>query len=152
MYYLGTSETHGWQRNDENNRLLTSAGVAPTGPSALSRVVLRRDGFVSVRAAFGGGEFTTPLLRFSGDQLLLNIDTSAGGELRVEILDEQGAPIPKYTLEDCDLVHTANEIGRVVKWKGDSSVSGLAGKPVRLHFVMRDTDLYAFQFAQRGGI
>ncbi len=152
MYYLGTSATHGWDRNDENNRLLTLAGVAPTGPAAISRVVLRRDGFVSVRAAFAGGEFTTPLLRFNGEQLLLNINTSACGELRVELLDEQGQAIPKFTLQDCDLVHTANETSRVVKWRGESSVQELAGKPVRLHFVMRDLDLYAFQFADRGGI
>ena len=152
MYYLGTSATHGWDRNDQNNRLLTAAEVAPTGPAAISRVVLRRDGFVSVRAAFAGGEFTTPVLRFAGEQLLLNVDTSACGEMRVELLDEQGQPIPNYTLQDCDLVHTANEINRVVKWKGESAVKDLAGKPVRLHFVMRDLDLYAFQFADRGGI
>ncbi len=152
MYYLGTSATHGWDRNDQNNRLLTAADLAPTGPAAISRVVLRRDGFVSVRAAFAGGEFTTPPLRFAGEQLLLNVDTSACGELRVELLNEQGQPIPNYTLRDCDLVHTANEINQVVKWKGESSVQALAGKVVRLHFVMRDLDLYAFQFAERGGI
>jgi hypothetical protein len=152
MYYLGTSDTHGWQRNDQNNSLLTAAGLAPTGPNAISRVVLRRDGFVSVRAPFEGGEFTTPLLRFAGEQLLLNVNTSASGELRVEILDEQGQPIPNFTLNDCDLVHMANEINRVVKWNGISSVNDLAGKPVRLRFVMRDVDLYAFQFADRGGI
>ena len=152
MYYLGTSATHGWDRNDQNNQLLTAADVAPTGPAAISRVVLRRDGFVSVRAAFAGGEFTTPPLRFAGEQLLVNVDTSACGELRVELLDEQGQPIPGHALQDCDLVHTANEISRVVKWKGESSVKDLAGKPVRLHFVMRDLDLYAFQFAERGGI
>lgn len=152
MYYLGTSETHGWNRDDKNNRLLTAAGLTPTGPSTISRVVLRRDGFVSVQAAYTGGEFTTPLLRFEGDQLLLNVDTGASGELRVEILDEQGKPIPGFALEDCDIVHTTNEINRVVRWKGESSVDQLAGKPVRLRFVMRDVDLYAFQFADRGGI
>ena len=152
MYYLGTSAVHGWDRNDQNNELLTSADVAPTGPAAISRVVLRRDGFVSVRAAFTGGEFTTPPLQFKGEQLLLNVNTSAGGELRVELLDDQGQPIPNYTLQDCDLVHTANEISRVVKWKGESSVKDLATKSVRLRFVMRDVDLYAFQFAERGGI
>jgi hypothetical protein len=152
MYYLGTSETHGWNRNDENNRLLTAAGLAPTGVNSISRVVLRRDGFVSARAPFAGGEFITPPLRFDGDQLLLNVDTSAAGELRVEIQDEQGQPIPKFTLADADLIHTANEINRVARWNGQSSVGSLAGKAVRLHFVLRDTDLFAFQFADRGGI
>ena len=131
---------------------MPSSTARPSGPAAISRVVLRRDGFVSVRAAFTGGEFTTPPLQFKGEQLLLNVNTSAGGELRVELLDDQGQPIPNYTLQDCDLVHTANEISRVVKWKGESSVKDLAAKPVRLRFVMRDVDLYAFQFAERGGI
>ena len=152
LYYLGTSETHGWGRDDKNNRLLTAAGLAPTGPSALSRVVLRRDGFVSVRAAYGGGEFTTPQLKFAGEQLLLNVDTSASGELHVEILDEQGQPCPGFALADCDLVHTANDINRVVSWKRQTDVKKLADVPVRLRFVFRDTDLYAFQFAERDGI
>lgn len=152
MYYLGTSETHGWDRDDKNNQLLTAAGLAPTAPSALSRVVLRRDGFVSVRASYQWGEFTTPLLQFTGDQLLLNIDTSASGEMRVAILDAQGNPIPGYMLEDCDLIHTANEINRVVRWNRQTSVTKLAGQPVHLHFALRDVDLYAFQFAERGGI
>ena len=152
MYYLGTSETHGWDRDDRNNRLLTAADLAPTGPSVISRVVLRRDGFVSIRAGFSGGEFTTPLLRYTGEQLLLNVDTSAAGELRVEILDEQGQPVPDFTLAACDLIHTANEINRVVKWNGATSVGALAGKPIRLRFVMRDVHVYAFQFAERGGI
>jgi len=153
MYYLGTSEPHGWNRDDRNSRLLTAAGLSPVTPTrAISRVVLRRDGFVSVYAPYTGGEFTTPLLRFKGERLQLNVDTSSSGELRVAILDEQGKPIPNYSLNDCDLVHTANEVGRVVKWNGSSSVKKLADKPVRLHFVMRDVNLYAFQFADRDNL
>ena len=152
MYYLGTSETHGWDRDDRNNQLLTAADLAPTGPSVISRVVLRRDGFVSARAGFQGGEFTTPRLTFAGEQLLLNVDTGAAGHVRVEILDGDGKPYPNFGLQDCDLVHTANAINRVVKWKGNTSLRALAGKPVRLRFVLRDTDLFAFQFAERGGI
>jgi len=99
-----------------------------------------------------GGEFTTPRLRFEGEHLLLNVDTSACGELRVEIVGEQGQPVPGRALDDCDIIHTANEINRVVRWKGESAVEHLAGKIVRLRFVLRDADIYAFQFAPRGGI
>jgi hypothetical protein len=152
MYYLGTSETHGWDRDDRNNELLTAAGLAPTGPSAISRVALRRDGFVSVRAAYGGGEFTTPPVRFTGGQLLVNVDTSASGEMRVALLGADGNPLPGFALEECAIIHTTNDINRVVMWKGGSSVGALAGTPVRIRFVMRDVDLYAFQFADRGNI
>jgi hypothetical protein len=161
MYYLGSDTLHGWadgdpkarsdekerQRAERNNRLLTAAGLAPIlNTNVISRLVLRRDGFISVRAAYTGGEFTTPSLKFSGRELVLNLDTSAAGLLRCELLDEQGAALEGYKLADCDMIHTANEIDRLVKWHRQSDVSALAGKPVRLRVAFRDTDLYAFQF------
>jgi hypothetical protein len=153
MYYLGTSDTHGWDRDDRNNRLLTAGGVAPQPlQRAISRLALRRDGFVSVHAGNDGGEFTTPSLRFSGQQLVLNIDTSALGEVQVEILDEQGKPLPGFSLADSDIIHSANDISRPVTWKGASSLEKLAGKTVRLHFTLRDADVYAFEFRERPSI
>jgi hypothetical protein len=154
MYYYGSNTLHGWERDDKNRegnkRKLRRAGGAPeTQIHGISRLVIRRDGFVSVKADYTGGEFLTPVLSFKGDELALNVNTSAVGQVEVEILDENKKPIPGYTLEDCDQIYTANQINRVVKWNRESSVSGLADKPVRLHFVMRDADLYAFQFRRR---
>ncbi|MEP0844023.1 MAG: hypothetical protein HRF43_15075 [Phycisphaerae bacterium] len=147
MYYIGTSHAHGWERDERNKQLLTAAGLqAGDGPEAISRLVLRRDGFVSARAAYAGGEFTTEPLKFSGRELVLNVDTSATGMLRCELQDETGRPLPGHSLDDCDLIHNANEINRQVRWKGRSDVSSLVGRPVRLRVVYRDTDLYAFQF------
>ena len=147
MYYLGSDTIHGWGRDEKNNRLLTEAGVAPIhDTNVISRLVLRRDGFVSARAAYAGGEFTTPSLKFSGRELVLNVDTSAAGLVRCELLGEDGKPLEGYRLQDCDLIHTANEVDRLVKWKGKSDLSALAGKPVKLRVAYRDTDLYAFQF------
>jgi hypothetical protein len=150
MYYMGTNETHGWGRDDRNNRILTQAGLAP-GPEkrAISRVVLRRDGFVALHAGREGGEFTTPPLKFDGDQLVLNVDTSAAGEVQIEIEDAGGKPIPGFTLAESDLIHSANAINRPVTWNRASSLEKLAGRTIRLHFVLRDVDLYAFQFRER---
>ena len=39
-----------------------------------------------------------------------------------------------------------NEIDRTVAWKNSEDVSKLAGKPIRLRFVMKDADLYALHF------
>jgi len=147
LYYRGSDQSHGWGRDERNNRLLTAAGFAPTeNTNFVSRLTLRRDGFVSARAAYAGGEFTTPPLGFKGRKLTLNINTSATGIARVACLDKAGKPIPGFTLEDCDIIHTANEINRTVTWKGRSDLRSLADKTVRLHFAMRGTDLYAFQF------
>jgi len=151
MYYMGTNETHGWGRDDRNSRLLTAAGLDPSPENrrVISRVVLRRDGPVSVHASRSGGEFLTPPLRFQGNQLVLNLDTSAAGEVQVEIQDEQGRPIPGFGLADADIIHSTNDINRVVSWKGITDIGQISGRVIRLRVVMREADLYAFQFRHR---
>jgi hypothetical protein len=147
LYYVGSDILHGWGRDEKNNRLLTGAGLQPlNNEGVISRVVLRRDGFVSARAAYAGGEFTTPGLLFSGRELVLNADTSATGLIRCELQDPEGKPLEGFRLEDCAVIHTCNETDRVVKWRGGSDVSPVAGKPVKIRFVYRDADIYSFQF------
>lgn len=151
LYYFGSDRAHGWGRNERNQQLMRAAGVAPVADtSGVGMLQLRRDGFVAARAAYPGGEFTTPTLVFAGDELVLNLDTSAAGDLRVELCDEIGIAIEGFTLADSDRIHTTNEVNRRITWKGKSDVSRLAGKPVQVRFVMRDTDLYAMQFRAAG--
>lgn len=109
------------------------------------RYSIRVDGFVSVQAPLSGGEFTTKPVVFEGKQLEINYSTSAAGSLHVEIQDEKGKPIAGHGLDDCFEVF-GDEIDRVVTWKGKPGVGQLAGKPVRLRFVLRDADLFAFRF------
>ena len=63
----------------------------------------------------------------------------------MEIQDKSGAALRGFTAEDADEIN-GNYIRKVVTWNDSSDVSLLAGKPVRLRFVMRDTKLYSFQF------
>ncbi len=133
-------------------------GVVPTGnhelsiywsehdkylTSRLRRGVLRTDGFVSVNAGYGGGEFITKPLLFEGDRLRLNYATSAVGSVRIEIQDVTGRPIEGYTLNDeC----YGDEIDGEIRWEAGADLGKLAGQPVRLRFVLQDADVYAFQF------
>jgi hypothetical protein len=112
----------------------------------LQRLTLRIDGFVSVRAPYAGGECRTKPLRFAGKRLLINCSTSAAGSVWVEIQDASGVPIPGYTREEATEI-IGDEIAREVSWKAGPDVSPLAGKPVRLRFVMKDADLYSLRFA-----
>ena len=147
LYYSGKDMLHAWGWTERGNRLIRKADLAPTREkSAISRLVLRRDGLISVRADYSGGEFTTPLLKFHGSELVLNLNTSAAGIARVAILDSDFRPLDGYSLEDCDRIHTTNRIDRRVSWNGKSDLSSLPGRPVRLHFELRDLDLYGFQF------
>ena len=108
--------------------------------SNVTRYRLRADGFISVHAPYGGGELTTKPFKFSGNALELNFDTSAAGYLRVEMQDENEAPLA----ESPEMI--GDDIARTIKWAGRDNVGALAGKTVRLHFVMKDADLYSLRF------
>lgn len=111
----------------------------------LTRYVLRLDGFVAVNAPYAGGQLITKPITFSGDELVLNYQSSAAGSVQVELQDESGHPLPGFEAEACDLIF-GDEIDRVVRWGGEADLSTLVGKTVRLRFVLADADLYSFQF------
>ncbi len=113
--------------------------------SRLRRYTLRIDGFASVHAKLREGEFTTKPIRFAGDELSLNVATSAAGMVRVEIRDLEGQPLPGYTLADCDPIY-GDSLDRRVSWKGNRSVASLIGQPVVLRFAMREADVYSLAF------
>ena len=107
--------------------------------------VMRLDGFISVNAGYEKGEFVTKPLKFDGRELEINHSTAGAGEIRVEIQDSDGKPVPGFTLKDCDPIK-GDAIDEVVAWKGNGDVSRLAGKPVKLRFVMNEADLYSIRF------
>ena len=135
IYYVGTNENH--------SMVLDPAATARK--TAVSRAVLRLDGFMSADAAYEGGTLTTPLITFAGSRLELNLDTSAGGVARVEILDERGKPISGFASLDADELN-GNSVRMRVSWRNLQDVSSLAGKSVKLRFELRNCKLYAFQF------
>ena len=135
-----------------NRSNYAALNVVPTGPTEMSiyttpfrRFVLRTDGFASVHAGADEAEMVTKPMRFAGSELILNYATSGGGSLRVEIQDAEGRALPGFALADCrNLVGDAIE--QTVRWTKDSDLKSIAGKPVRLRFVMSDADLYALSF------
>lgn len=134
--------------------------VIQTGPSTMSffvnrnygqptaylrRYELRLDGFASVNAGYSGGEFITQPVLFDGSRLELNYSTSAPGSVRVELQDAAGRTIPGFDLNNApELI--GDQIERIYSWKSGSDVSALRGKPVRLRFVLKDSDVFAFRF------
>ncbi|QDU92806.1 glycoside hydrolase family protein [Lignipirellula cremea] len=126
--------------------------VVPTSDTEMSmymyggaQYVLRYDGFISIHAGFEQGEFLTKPLKFDGDKLEVNYSTSAAGGIHVEIQDLQGQPIPGFALADSDLLY-GDAISHHVAWQGKTDVRRLAGRPVRLRFVMNEADLYSLRF------
>lgn len=111
----------------------------------LRRCSIRPDGFVSVHASSRGGEFVTRLLRFQGSSLWINYSTSAVGSVKVEVQDASGAALPGYSMDQSSEIF-GDELNRRVTWNAGTDLSALAGKAVRLRFLLRDADLYSFRF------
>lgn len=107
---------------------------------------LRLDGFASIQAGYQSGEMITKPITFSGDSFFVNYETSAAGQLRIEILDGANQPISGFRLDQMKEALRGNERRQKVAWQGD--LKALAGKAIRLRFVMVEGDLYSIRFAK----
>ena len=103
--------------------------------------VLRRDGFVSRRASDTECSLTTVPVEYSGKYLFVNTDCP-DGELRVEVIGQDGQVIPGYSAAECIPIRKDKTMINV-RWKGHKSLEGIEG-PVKFRFIMTDGDLYAF--------
>ncbi len=126
MYYTAMTTTHG--------------GYLPEKQMSIARAAWRLDGMVSIRASKGEGMVETTAFIPEGDELFINAD-AAKGEIKVELLDEQGIEIPGYKKEDCIVVNT-DSINQKVKWMNYNSLP--SERPVKLRFYIKNADLYSY--------
>ena len=117
-------------------------------PAQIRRYALRVDGFGSIHAKTQEGEALTKPLRFTGDELSLNVATSSAGFVKVEVLDENANVVPHYSLDDCDLIY-GDSIDRRVTWKGNADMKALEGKTIRLRFRMYEADIYSLKWENK---
>lgn len=139
QYYYSSGRTHdsAFLRAEYENSAPRLGGIGV--------VRQRLDGFVSADADYRGGWLETPPMVFRGRRLKLNVDAGAMGTAFVELRDQDGHPLPGFTLADCEEIG-GNQISQVVYWKSKTDVSTLAGKPLRLFFKLTRAKLYGFQF------
>lgn len=134
QYFYGQEEYHSPARRN------------PAG-NGVYRVVQRLDGFVSADAPYDRlGKIVTRLFTFAGRRLVLNINTGGLGYAQVGFEDDEGHPVPGYSVEDCVFIN-GNHVAHTVEWLGrGSDIADLAGRPLRLVVQMRGASLYALQF------
>jgi hypothetical protein len=109
---------------------------------AIGLAKLRLDGFVSLDAESEEGVFLTKPLVFQGKRLTINAKSEGG--ITVELLDENRQPLPACGQQSD--VFRGDSVRQTVTWHGDSDLSKLAGKPVRLRFRLSNSKLYSFVF------
>lgn len=110
----------------------------------VARAIWRKDGFTSLEAS-AEGRCTTVPLTFSGSQLEVNAWTHYGGELRLELIEANGAAIPGYSLAECDPI-SGEAANQTITWQGNPDLAAWASKPVRLRLWLRRARLHALQF------
>jgi hypothetical protein len=116
-------------------------GCVVQGNAKVGLVTWRKDRFVSFRAGSGGGSVTTRTLAPVGSQLVVNVNPGAG-QLRVEVLDADGVPVPGYTVNDAEPV-SADTLGQTVRWGSQTALPATGGH-IRLRFHLSAGDLYSY--------
>jgi len=141
-YYTGTN----WRSPEQ----LLVLGDDATAGIGLARLPL--DGFVSLEGArHDFSVVTTRSFTFTGTNLILNMRAALQQwgaepcEVKVELLDGRHAPLANFSFDDADTLSTT-DINQLVSWNGNSDLSSLQGKPIRLRIHFKNAKLYAFQF------
>jgi len=128
IYYLGTNERWGARRWD----------------ARLGLAKLRLDGFFFLEAREKPGTVVTKPFNLEGGTLLVNVDAHTG-RIQIEILDESGAPVPRFSRKDATQYQAVDDLRLKPAWKDNNDLSALKGKVVRIRFRLQSARLYAFQ-------
>ena len=136
FYYSGRTADHLW-RDSEGRKIHMMDDT--WGRIGMGK--LRLDGFVSAGAGAAGGVLETKALELLHPQLYVNAD-ARGGELRVEVTDLAGRPLPGYAAADC-VPSSRDAVRQKIRFR-DRNRLPPPGAPVRLRFHLRDVRLYSF--------
>ena len=125
IYYTAITTTHG--------------GSLPVKEVTIARASWRIDGWVSLEAGSAGGFVETVPVNPDGEVLWLNAD-AAGGDVRVEVLDGNGAGIPGYGASDCLSVH-GDHPRTAVRWRDHET---LPPAPIALRFHLQNARIFSW--------
>ena len=117
-----------------------------------TRYALWKKGRLACVDAPGEGFFATPVLKFTGRQLRLNLKTPMTGEVRVEVVaitrwvhkKKTEEVINGRSFDDCDAI-SGDHLSHTVTWKGQADLGHAEEQPVYFRFKLRAAKLYAFE-------
>ena len=134
VYYSGRLYRHGeYHRYTE---------LKDTGPYhiGIGLATLRLDGWCSLQAGFDGGEVVTKPVNLPAGELFINAK-SDWGEIVVEVLETNGNAIEGMR----SMPISGNCVRLQAKWPEGGSWEKLAGKQVRLRFIIKNALLYSWK-------
>ncbi|HPU25184.1 MAG TPA: hypothetical protein PK458_03285 [Phycisphaerae bacterium] len=102
---------------------------------------MRKDGFVSLDAAYKPGTITTKRLTGLSGELHVNY-RAWGGKILVEVLDAHGQVVPGYGRDECTPLQR-DSVDAVVTWRHQRELPA-GDAPRRLRFVLDKASLFSF--------
>ena len=141
VYYTGhgrTKLTPGCTRPEKIGQWNVETGLA----------TLRLDGFASLEAYSSPGVLVTKTFPFKGTGVVVNTDAGKGS-VRLEILDDQGQPIPGFTREQARPI-TGNHLRARAAWTSEAAPTDLRGCRTRLKLYIENGHLYSLSITADG--
>ncbi|HOZ47566.1 MAG TPA: hypothetical protein PLO37_20445 [Candidatus Hydrogenedentes bacterium] len=117
----------------------THGGYIPKKRITVARAAWTRDRFVSLDAE-GVGEVQTRAFACPGRRVHVNADVS-GGDLAVAVLDDQGAALPSYSVEQCVRVN-GDHLRHAVRWQSTDALP--EGQSIQLRFHLTNAQLFSY--------
>jgi hypothetical protein len=105
----------------------------------IGMVKMRRDRYASWDAGATQGMLRTPLVILDGTKLTVN--AAIKGRLCLRLVDETGEPLTGFDAGDCRAIR-GDALDHEVRWR--ARLSSLAGRPVRIEFLVTDGQVYGF--------
>ena len=106
---------------------------------------LRLDGFASLSAEGAGVLVTEP---FTADGAAVAVNADARGSLRVEVLDEDGRPVPGLARDEAKPI-AGDHLRARAAWSSGSDLDSVRGRTIRLKVYVEQGDLYSLSIGPR---
>lgn len=107
----------------------------------------KKDRLVAIEAT-QEGYFSFSGLTHRITNLYLNFVTKPAGEIRVQISNEKGKPVPGYSFSDCTPI-CGDELRYSVSWRGKTEILASEEEPVVVQFKMNQAQLFAVYLEMR---
>ena len=130
-YYMGTEMRH--QRHWELEPQTAGLGLARLAP----------DRFLALEAGEAAAELLTVSFVPEGGQVFVNAATAKEGWTKVELLDDQGQPLPGYLEQDCIPV-TGDSAAHRVRWRQRETAP--LGRRLRVRLRARNAQVFSLFF------
>ena len=124
---------------DDEISMYNFEGKWSAKPSKLYRYTIRLDGFASYYGKYPGQTVVTRPFTFTGNTLKVNFASSARGGMYIKVLDEDFNEIDGF--ETCEIY--GDKVDRIIDFE-NGKLADLAGRTIRLSFMLSDCDLYSF--------